>query len=382
MSGRGFSLVLLSTLQCNAACEYCFETKTDDRLTLDQLAVIIARVLEYLDEQGIARLALYWQGGEAMLLPPSWYEQAHEHIQRAADAHGKQVRHYLQSNMLGYDERWDAVIRTMFGNSVGTSVDYPNLHRKLIRRDTAAYDDLWARKVRQARAAGIEVTAIAVPNQGTLDIGAERFYRYFVEELGLRDFQVNPPFPGGEPNAVKQGLNLDPERLTRFYLELADIWGERGCADGVRIGPFSELLDHFSHRPACLPCIWHENCADTLVAIDPRGFVAQCDCWVASYSAYRFGNLLESASLAALLRASPARRQFAERPIALVEGECLRCDYLSLCHGGCPVRTFSVRGTLFERDPNCSLYRSLFRHIERMAVNLAGKTVQTELNSA
>ena len=29
-----FSLILLSTLQCNADCEYCFENKTDDRLTL------------------------------------------------------------------------------------------------------------------------------------------------------------------------------------------------------------------------------------------------------------------------------------------------------------------------------------------------------------
>jgi sulfatase maturation enzyme AslB (radical SAM superfamily) len=42
-----FSLILLSTLQCNADCEYCFENKTDDRLTLDRLGEMIRKVLDY-----------------------------------------------------------------------------------------------------------------------------------------------------------------------------------------------------------------------------------------------------------------------------------------------------------------------------------------------
>ena len=36
-----FSLILLSTLQCNADCEYCFENKTTDRLTLDRLGEMV-----------------------------------------------------------------------------------------------------------------------------------------------------------------------------------------------------------------------------------------------------------------------------------------------------------------------------------------------------
>jgi radical SAM protein with 4Fe4S-binding SPASM domain len=374
MSGRSFSLVLLSTLQCNAACDYCFETRAPDRLTLERLTVLITRVLDYLDDQAADTLTIYWQGGEALLLPPDWYEQAYHLIQQAATARQKTIHHCLQSNLLAYTPRWQPLIATMFGNSIGTSVDYPNPHRKLPGRGSDAYDRLWARKLRQARAAGIEITAIAVPNQGTLALGAERFYRYFVETLELHDFQVNTPFPGGPPHTPRPPpLDVDP--LTRFYLDLADLWCERGAADGVRIGPFSELLDRFRQRPTQLPCIWHENCADTLIAIDPLGRIAQCDCWVTSYPEYHFGNIFENDSLAEQLRTSPARQHFTERPIALVQRDCLECAYLSLCHGGCPIRTYTVRGTLSEKDPYCRLYQALFQRLEQAAARLAGNAV-------
>ena len=371
-----FSLILLSTLQCNADCEYCFENKTDDRLTLDRLGEMIRKVLDMMVEKSLASLTIYWQGGEAMLLPPSWYEQAHELIQREADARSKEVSHSLQSNMLAYSSRWNPVIARMFGNSVGTSLDYPNLHRKLLGQGPESYNEIWGRRVREARAAGIEVQVIAVPNQATLDIGAERFYRYFVDELGIADFQVNTPFPGGEANAVKKELPVaEVEKLSRFYLDLAEVWLERGHRRGVRVGPFDALLQHFSHEPATLPCIWGDNCANSLVSIDARGYVAQCDCWVTSYPDYHYGNIFESDNFGAMLRNSPARQQFNERPIQLIQRDCLDCNFLSLCHGGCPVRTYSVYGSLFEKDPYCELYKVMFGRMERAAQELARDAV-------
>lgn len=371
-----FSLILLSTLQCNADCEYCFENKTDDRLTLDRLGEMIRKVLDYMVEKSLRSLTIYWQGGEAMLLPPGWYEQAHELIQREAAARDKQVFHSLQSNMLAYSARWNPVIASMFGNSVGTSLDYPNLHRKLLGQGPESYNEIWGRRVREARAAGIAVQVIAVPNQATLDLGAERFYRYFADELGVTEFQVNTPFPGGETNAAKKELPVaEVEKLSRFYLELAEVWLDRGHRQGIKVGPFDALLQHFSHEPTTLPCIWGDNCANALVSIDARGYVAQCDCWVTSYPDYHYGNIFESESFGELLRASPARQKFNERPIQLIQRDCLDCDYLSLCHGGCPVRTYTVHGSLFEKDPYCELYKTLFGRIERAAQELAREAV-------
>jgi radical SAM protein with 4Fe4S-binding SPASM domain len=327
-------------------------------------------------EKSLASLTIYWQGGEAMLLPPSWYEQADALIQREAKARGKQVFHSLQSNMLAYSSRWNQVVADMFGNSIGTSLDYPNLHRKLLGQGPESYNEIWGKRVREARAAGIAVQVIAVPNQATLDIGAEQFYTHFVDELGITDFQVNTPFPGGEATTAKQALPVaEVEALSRFYTELADIWLERGYRRGIRVGPFDALLAHFSHEPATLPCIWGDNCANALVSIDARGYVAQCDCWVTSYPDYHYGNIFECDDFGELLRNSPARQQFNERPIQLIQRDCLNCDYLSLCHGGCPVRTYTVHGSLFEKDPYCELYKAIFSRMQGAAQDMAREAV-------
>ena len=212
MGSKVFSVILLPTLKCNADCDYCFEDKTNDRLSLERLQILIDKVLDHLVDKDIPRLMIHWQGGEAMTLPPSWFAQAYALIGEAAAARGRTVTHGLQTNMIGYSPKWNEVIRTMFDASVSTSLDYPNLYRRRRGQDPSDYNAVWTQNVRLARDAGIEVQVISVPNAATLEIGAERFYSYLVDELDVRSFQVNTPFPGGETNLVKRLLPLDTER--------------------------------------------------------------------------------------------------------------------------------------------------------------------------
>ena len=101
-------------------------------------------------------------------------------------------------------------------------------------------------------------------------------------------------------------------------------------------------MRHFTGEGACLPCIWLQNCTDEFVSIDARGHVAQCDCWVTSYPDYWFGNIFDDVSFTELLQQSKARQLFQARPEVLMQHEsCVECDYLSICHGGCPVRTYA-----------------------------------------
>lgn len=103
---------------------------------------------------------------------------------------------------------------------------------------------------------------------------------------------------------------LDTHGLSKFVVDLAHIWAERGFRGGVKLGPFDQLLNHFLGDGASLPCIWQQNCADEFVSIDARGNVAQCDCWVTSYPDYWFGNIFAESSFTDLLKKSPARRKF------------------------------------------------------------------------
>ena len=264
MTGAPFSLILLPTLRCNADCVYCFENKSDHVLGLDQLTILIQKVIDHMGQNGFESLAIYWQGGEVMTLPAQWFEKAYEIIEGIAQSGEKRVAHYLQSNMIAYSPKWNSVLSEMFGNSVGTSMDFPNLHRRLKTAGPQEYEKTWTRKILQAGEAGIEVGVIAIPNEETLKLGAERFYSHFVNDLGITNFQINTPFPGGPSNVVKQGYPLETEGLGRFLLDLAEIWMEHGFRRGVEIGPFDRFIDYFVNGKKDLPCIWRDNCVNRI----------------------------------------------------------------------------------------------------------------------
>ncbi|MGL4400883.1 MAG: radical SAM protein [Luteolibacter sp.] len=365
MSDRVFSVILLPTAECNVACSYCFEHKEPHRLSLLLVPLLTKQLLDHLDHEGIDECEIYWQGGEAMIMGPQWFVDAGKLMNDAAEARGRRFIHYLQTNLISYSPAWNDVLRDLFGGSLGTSMDYPNLHRKTFSGGAENYSAVWTARLRQAQAAGLEIGVIAVLHQGSLDAGADAFYRYFTEELGLTSFQVNTPFPGGPAQAVAAEFDLDRTALSEFLGELFDIWMERGHGKGVSLGPFDSLIHHFTGAPARLPCIWKENCSNQFVSIDSKGTVAQCDCWVTSYPESFFGNVFKDPDLTTMLRASPARQEFVERPKHLVEHEdCLECRYLSICHGGCPVRTYSALGTMLAKDPYCEVYKTIFARAE------------------
>jgi uncharacterized protein len=371
MSSRVFSVILLPTSECNVACDYCFEKKEPHRLSMLLLPLLTSRLLDHLEREGIEECEIYWQGGEAMIMGPAWFAEAGQLMNAAAAARGRRFTHYLQTNLVSYSPAWNDVLHTMFAGSLGTSMDYPNVHRKLFKGGAEAYTRIWTQRLHEARAAGLEIGVIAVLHQASLDAGPEQFYRYFTEELGLNNFQVNTPFPGGPAAELEHSVNLDQTELAAFLAGLFDVWMERGHAAGVVLGPFDALIHHFTGAPAKLPCIWKENCSSQFISVDSKGTVAQCDCWVTSYPESFFGNIFREQDLTKMLRTSPARREFVERPKHLVEHEdCLECRFLSICHGGCPVRTYSALGTMLAKDPYCEVYKVVFGRAEHHSKKL------------
>ena len=335
-----------------------------------------------MEESNIENLSIYWQGGEVLTLPPEWLLHAHDLIRGTAATRKKQTFNYLQSNLISYGKKWNRVISEMFGNSVGTSMDYPNLYRRLRRGGPEEYDRIWRRKVREAKDAGIEIGVIAIPNEQTVKFGAERFHAHFANELAITDLQINTPFPGGDSNSVKTGFPLENDQLGRFFADLATIWIQQDTQENPRIEPFNKLMDCFTNGNKDLVCIWRENCANEFICVDPRGHVAQCDCWVASYPEFRFGNIFENGSLTEMLEKSEARQNLLARPGWLVGHEdCLECEYLGFCHGGCPVRAYTVYGGIRKKDPYCGLYKQLFRVIDTNLQRRISKTIEDGLRS-
>ena len=64
MSIAPLSIILLPTLNCNAACDYCFEQKSDARLTTGALRRITAAILDHMEQILEAGIQLLWQTGQ------------------------------------------------------------------------------------------------------------------------------------------------------------------------------------------------------------------------------------------------------------------------------------------------------------------------------
>ncbi len=373
MNRGDFSLIFLPTLECDARCDYCFEDRSAPPISLEDFTAVFSRVLDFMDARRMGTLHLHWQGGEVFTLASAWVEEADRIICALSGARNRRTINHLQSNLLAYGPKWLPVITGMFNNSVGTSMDFPNRHRRMPGGTPEAYTERWIRNVRRLMEEGVQVGVIAVPNAETLELGPEALYSFLIDEVGIGTFQINSPFPGGQANDVKRNLPLDAGALGRFLVGLTDLWLERGRARGVKVGPCTELLEYFMTGSSRLPCFCQDNCANDFVCIDPAGNVAQCDCWVASYPEMRFGNVLET-PLAELLEKSPARRAFLERPGRLMaDTDCIACEHLALCHGGCPVRAFSTFGRLDAKDPYCETYKMVFSHVKQQAARIAAQ---------
>ncbi|MEZ5432408.1 MAG: hypothetical protein R3F31_14770 [Verrucomicrobiales bacterium] len=104
--------------------------------------------------------------------------------------------------------------------------------------------------------------------------------------MGLDDFQVTTPFPGGPANDSAIEFQLDPAALATFLGELFDI-----CRPGTReAGSPSDLRT--PHRPfhrtsehAQFPASGKKS-NNQFISVDSKGTVAQCDRWVTSYPDY------------------------------------------------------------------------------------------------
>ena len=171
MSDNEFAVILMPTLKCNADCEYCFEHKTSDVLSPEIFTVFVEKFGHYVADAGISKLTIYWQGGEVLTLSPDWLLRARDRMEEMALSRGCKVKHQLQTNLIGYSKRWNKVLTEMFDNCAGSSLDFPNVHRKVVGRTPETFNQTWVKRFGSALECGINVGVISVPNAESFRIG-------------------------------------------------------------------------------------------------------------------------------------------------------------------------------------------------------------------
>ncbi len=347
-----FSVVFMPTLACNCRCSHCFEELAEGNAEDHNWELHFTEMRRLAETLKCNTLKVYWQGGEVLCLHPDTVQCALDIGAAVFKDSDITLEHHLQTNLLLYEtSRWKEVISNFFLGSISSSIDLPNLFRLTPTLGVDEYNRAWLKKKDMAERDGFTVSVVSLPNHKTLELGAERFYRFFRDEALLKNVQVNFPFPGNS------GLEpLDLKKLAGFMTDLYKIWVASGR--DLNLSPFRAMEDRLLRGRGALPCCWTYSCASILLSIGPNGGVGQCDCWVATYSDHNFGTTDQPVEQ---LLDSDQRQPFLNRPLKLMrDTKCGECKFWGICFGGCPIRAFAFTGNLMDVDHYCPVYYEMF----------------------
>jgi uncharacterized protein len=352
-----FSIVLIPTYSCNCSCTHCFEEIVPISIDDNSWDSYFDGLRDFAQHQKLDRLLIYWQGGEVMMLKHETVRRGLDRCRTVMKDAGIEVEHHLQSNLLLYQSNWRDTVAEYFRGNISSSLDYPNLFRKYKGSEGESYNKLWLEKKLEAEADGLIVNLITLPNQATLEQGAAEFYRYFSEDIGTRNVQINFPFTGVD------GVNPAPlslDKLGDFMQELYRIWVNSDRY--LNLNPFFALENRINNNNGRLPCVWAHNCANFIMAVGPDGEIGQCDCWVSTHKEFDYGVL--GVDGPGSIWNSANRDKFVERPERMIQDpECSECEYWAICFGGCPIRALAFSGDIYSRDYYCPAYKRIFRAV-------------------
>jgi len=358
-SSSGLTVILLPTLECNLACDYCFEEHPRGRWSVEQTEEVLEQVFELADRRGVKHLTIHWQGGEALLMPVEYWKRVCGRAREMASSRCVGFDQSMQTNLLGYDREVGALAHEYFASQLGTSFELGS-SRRYLHGDGQRFQQRWRNAFTRARADQIKVGVIDVLGEDAMARGAERYLDIMSSEIGIQRLRFNLPFKQSERQG--SGFWLDPVAAGRFLVDAYHWWVRHGRDEQIHLKPFGLLEDilRLGNSARRGLCIFSKNCSDFSIAVAPDGSVALCDSFFGSEEFDSFGNLFETPLLE--IHAGSARAQMRIECAKQLRLDCMDCRYISLCHGGCVVRSHRrPEGPYFHY---CETYEILFSAIE------------------
>jgi len=366
MAARPFSLLIKpASADCNLACRYCFYLPQAELYPESKVHRMSAEVLERMIQEYLAlqpdMASFVWQGGEPTLMGLDFYRRAVE-LQAKHGRPGQVVANGLQTNGLLLDGEWCEFL-SRYNFLVGLSLDGPPQVHDHYRRSAAGKGSFERamRALRHLRAADTEFNLLVMATPVSAPRGAE-LYGFF-RSHNLRYLQFIPCVERDPAGRGIADYSITPEGYGQMLCDLFDRWAEDDWR-GTYIRMFNDLLAVYSGRE--MPtCIFRERCGDYVV-LEYNGDVYACDFFVEPQ--WRLGNIMEQ-PLAEIIPGDTFAR-FASRK-SDHGAQCRSCEWLPLCHGGCPKERLVAHDD--HRSPSylCAAYKRFFAHSEERLLAMA-----------
>ncbi|MFQ6130935.1 MAG: anaerobic sulfatase maturase [Armatimonadota bacterium] len=368
-------LVKPASADCNLACRYCFYLSKAELYPETKVHRMSDEVLERMIQEYLAfqpqMASFVWQGGEPTLMGLDFYRRAVE-LQAKHGQRGQVVANGLQTNGLVLDAEWCEFLRE-YNFLVGLSLDGPPHVHDHYRRSAAgkgSFERVMG-ALRPLRESGTEFNLLVMATPVSAPRGRELYDFFRSHNLDFLQF-----IPCVERDPATGGIadySVTPQGYGQLLCDVFDCWAEDDWR-GTYIRMFNDLLAVYSGQQ--MPtCIFRDRCGDYVV-VEYNGDVYACDFFVEPE--WRLGNIMEQ-PLAEIV-ASDKFAQFADRK-SDYGAPCRSCEWLHLCHGGCP--KYRLVSYDDHRAPTylCAAYRQLFAHADERLRAMA-RELESERMSA
>ncbi|MBF0537070.1 MAG: radical SAM protein [Nitrospirae bacterium] len=338
---------------CNSNCVYC-DVVRKERTTLvmppEILEQVFVRINEFLLGRPDERLTLTWHGGEPLLLGAEYLRSALEVIGRCCPDTRHRIEHGMQSNLTLLSEELIDILRRLGINSLGTSYD-PEPHMRGPGKDIDSdrYNRMFMSGVELLERHGMGWGYIYVVTKKSLANPLDVFY--FLTNLNLTGgVNLNPVLIYDEE---RRDIAVTPEEYVDFLGAIFPTWWRhQDRYPGVE--PFRSLKNCIKDRQLSLGCCDAGNCAYDYINITPDGSASHCG-RSADWGILSYGNIMDLTFEEIL--ANDQREQLRQRTEQLPQGQCKDCRFWGICHGGCPLDSFSSHKDFMHKSEWCEARR-------------------------
>ncbi|SEO89708.1 uncharacterized protein SAMN04488134_11622 [Amphibacillus marinus] len=356
---------------CNLACDYCYystcagragKAKQIDKRTLAKF------IKEYM-EMSHGLVNFVWQGGEPLLAGIDFFETV-IYYQKKYSTKYKRAKNSVQTNGILINQRW-ADFFAEHNFFVGVSLDGPkeiNDQRRVTRSGQPSFN-LVIRGLNYLRSAGVEFNILTVIHETNVRHG-KALMAFYLEE-GFSHVQFIPCMDFKAQHLEQPGVfAITAKEYGEFLCEVFDYWYNDGYPT-LSIRFFDNLLTaYLNYTPE--HCVQQEACPRTIV-FEQNGNAYPCDFYMDEH--YLLGNITEN-SFREIASHANMEKFLLEKPS--LPAQCQNCEFLTLCHGGCPRNRLSSDNEAGV-EYFCESYQQIYRYAEQRMQALANRIKHDKL---
>ncbi|WP_310622241.1 radical SAM/SPASM domain-containing protein [Flexibacterium corallicola] len=342
------TIYLKPTNRCTVGCSHCYlpeSIRQSKHVMTERKLHEVGKFLAQMHEKMNSRpIHILWHGGEPLTLRPDYFLKA----TRILGEYIPKFTQSIQTSLIPLRSDHLPVIKELFDNQIGTSVDFGS--RKL-KGSVNTYIELWLKKVQLARSSGIGITPIMVPTCS--DINRTHQIVDFMEENNFSRFSIERYNDYGQHigSCDRPNNRQHAEFLNDLFDSVMVKMRKAGKAPAVNVtrAALAGMLHGVNGDR------WGGDCQTSFVVIEPDGGLNSCP----DRSSFEppFSNV--SDGYMTFVGSSLRRKWIRYHNVGHNNAHCSQCSYSEFCKSGCPITPNVPENDGYE----CSGYHSHLRHV-------------------